>query len=238
VARCKSALRDVTEQPGQLDGTEKENKCKLTDLMGVAALEISQWAPRTAAAAARFMMFMRFAAARNRARWARRTTAATARITTFLAFAAARNRALPRGLGIRGLLALLVELAAKPRERNAGGALQVQAARETVKAIFARLASLQSRAAGKVPWRHASEPLYVDPAGFSTPVDMKTMHIYELSTLFEDINALLQGSKHCMASPVEVPLCIIAFVHDAGARISLADIHYERTFHTYAPPGV
>ena len=123
---------------------------------------------------------------------------AAARIVTFMRFVATRKRALARGPGIRSLVPLLVELAAEVRERDVGGSLRVQAARVTVERIFARLASLQSRAAGKVPWREVSELL--EPEGSSTRVDVKTRHIYELSALFDDISALLQGSKHCIGN--------------------------------------
>ena len=62
---------------------------KLTDLMGVKALEVLQRA---------------------------RETGAAARITLFVRFVAARNRALARGPGIGGLLPLLTELAANSRD--------------------------------------------------------------------------------------------------------------------------
>ena len=100
---------------------------KLTDLVGVKALEVLQRA---------------------------RETGAAARITLFARFVATRNRALARGPGIGGLLPLLMELAANSRERSAGGALRgTLAARDTVRAIFVRLGSLQKRAATKVPCR-------------------------------------------------------------------------------------
>ena len=166
---------------------------KLTDLMGVKALEVLQRA---------------------------RETGAAARIALFVRFAVARSRALARGPGIGGLLPLLTELAANSRERGAGGALRTLAARDTVRAIFARLGSLQKRAAAKVPWLQPSELLYGDPEGSSTAVDVKSNHILELSALFEDINALLQGSKHCTASPDEVLL--ISGDHDTAAHMELA----------------